>query len=81
MGNRLSSARGFLEALTPSHVRCRLYLIALERGFLDSILDRLVVEPFMQLARQLARVDRWLCDAVLPSGRPATIEAGKDLDE
>ncbi len=38
-----------------------LFLVALERGFLDVFLDRLVVEPFMRLAGLLTRVDRWLC--------------------
>ena len=52
----------------------QLFLIALERGFLDSILDRFVVEPFTRLARQLTRLDRWLCDAVLPARRPVAVE-------
>ena len=41
------------------------YLVALERGFLDSILDRLVVAPFTSAARRLTRMDRWLCGAVI----------------
>jgi len=61
-------------------VRRRLFLIALERGFLDSILDRVVVEPFMRLARRLTRLDRWLCDAVMPA-RAAAVERGGDRDE
>ena len=50
--------------------RRRLFLIALERGFLDNILDRVVVEPFTRLARLLTRLDQWLCDAVLPARAP-----------
>lgn len=38
-----------------------LYLIALERGFVDSLLDRLVVEPLTRLAASLDRLDRTLC--------------------
>lgn len=68
MGDRPSPGRGYLERLLSDRVRRRLYLIALERGFLDSTLDRLVVEPFTQLARRLTRLDQWLCDAVLPAG-------------
>ncbi len=42
-------------------VRRQLFLIALERGFLDSILDRVVVDPFLRVARLLTRLDEWLC--------------------
>jgi NADH-quinone oxidoreductase subunit L len=49
--------------------RRRLFLIALERGFLDSILDRVVTAPFTRLAGGLDRVDRWLCGPTLRPGR------------
>ena len=81
IGDRPSPSRGYLEAMTSDRVRRRLFLIALERGFLDSILDRVVVEPFTRLARQLTRLDRWLCDAVMPTRRPVAIEGGEDQDE
>jgi len=45
----------------------RLFLFALERGFLDDILDRVVVAPFMLAARAADRMDRWLCDIVMRS--------------
>ena len=80
IGNRPSPAGGYLEGMTSDGVRRRLFLIALERGFLDSILDRVVVEPFMRLARRLTRLDRWLCDAVMPA-RAAAVERGGDRDE
>jgi hypothetical protein len=63
-------------------------LIALERGFLDSILDRVIVEPFTWLAGLLTRLDEWLClprlrrapaavgDAVPPARPPAALEEG-----
>ena len=63
--------------------RRQLFLIALERGFLDSLLDRFVVEPFTRLAGLLTRLDQWLCDAVLPvlpARLPAASEEG-DQDE
>ena len=69
IGNRPSPGGGYLEAVTSDRVRRRLFLIALERGFLDSILDRVVVEPFTRLARRLTRLDGWLCDAVMPTRR------------
>jgi NADH-quinone oxidoreductase subunit L len=81
IGNRPSPGGRYLNALTWGSVRHRLFLVALERGFLDSILDRVVVDPFTWLARQLTRLDRWLCDAVVPARRPIPVEAGEDLDE
>ena len=81
IGNRPSPGGRYLNALTWGPVRHRLFLIALERGFLDSILDRVVVDPFTWLARQLTRLDRWLCDAVVPARRPIPVEAGEDQDE
>jgi NAD(P)H-quinone oxidoreductase subunit 5 len=71
---------GHLNLVRSDRARRRLFLIALERGFLDSILDRLVVEPFMRLAGLLTRVDQWLCDAVLPARMPAAVDGG-DQDE
>ncbi len=81
IGDRLSQGRGYLESVTSDRVRRRLFLIALERGFLDSILDRVVVEPFTRVARQLTRLDQWLCDAVMPVGRPVDVEGPEDQDE
>jgi NAD(P)H-quinone oxidoreductase subunit 5 len=81
MGDRPSPGRGYLELVLPDRVRRLLFLIALERGFLDSILDRVVVEPFQRLAHQLTRLDEWLCYALLPAGRPVAVEEGEDQDE
>ena len=81
IGNRPSPGRGYLEGMASDRVRRRLFLIALERGFLDHILDRVVVEPFTRLARQLTRLDGWLCDVVLPARRTVVVEGGEDQDE
>jgi NADH-quinone oxidoreductase subunit L len=81
IGNRPSPSRGYLEAMTSDRMKRGLFLIALERGFLDSLLDRFVVEPFIRVARQLTRLDEWLCDVVIPARRPVTIEGGEDQDE
>ena len=77
-----------LHGMEPAHAaipsdrsRQRLYLIALERGFLDSLLDRLVVDPFTQLAQFFTRFDRWLCEVVMPAGRPVAVEGDDDRDE
>jgi NAD(P)H-quinone oxidoreductase subunit 5 len=51
-----------------------IYLIALERGFLDTMLDRAIVDPFRRLAERLTRLDAWLCRTVLPARSPAGSE-------
>lgn len=43
-----------------------LYLAALERGFLDGLIDRFAVRPFVVIASALDRFDRLLCG---PKGR------------
>ena len=79
LGDRPWRSEGFL-ALMSDRMRRNLFLFALERGFQDSILDRVVVEPFMRLARRLTRLDAWLCGAVMSLG-PVTIAAMGDHDE
>jgi NAD(P)H-quinone oxidoreductase subunit 5 len=74
-------ARGELPALESDRARQRLFLVALERGFLDNLLDRFVVEPFTRLAHLLTRLDEWLCGAVLPARRPVALEEGSSHDE
>jgi NAD(P)H-quinone oxidoreductase subunit 5 len=81
MGNRPSAPSALLERLVSERTRRRLFLIALERGFLDSVLDRVVVEPFTRAARQLTRLDAWLCEAVLPKRHPIAVDAPDDRDE
>jgi len=41
-------------------VRQGLYLVALERGFVDSLLDRAILAPFLRLVGVLDRFDRFL---------------------
>ena len=81
IGDRPSPGGGHFELVTPDRLRQRLFLVALERGFLDSLLDRAVVEPFTRFARQLTRMDGWLCDAVLPTGWAEAVDGGEDQDE
>jgi NAD(P)H-quinone oxidoreductase subunit 5 len=69
-----------LEVLLPDRWRRRLYLFALERGFLDSVLDRAIVTPFTTLARLLTQFDAELCGAVL-SDRPIASPAADVRDE
>ena len=83
IGDRPSPDAGHLGVVMPPLLRRRLFLIALERGFLDGILDRVVVEPFMRVARLLTRFDQWLC---LPrrsraAAKPGRLEEDGDRDE
>ncbi|HEX2339587.1 MAG TPA: proton-conducting transporter membrane subunit [Vicinamibacterales bacterium] len=80
IGGHASPHGGHFGVVRSERARRRLFLIALERGFLDSILDRAVVEPFTRLARLLTRLDEWLCHAVLPARVSANAD-GSDHDE
>jgi NAD(P)H-quinone oxidoreductase subunit 5 len=81
LGERPSTRSGVIEATVPDQLRKRLFLIALERGFLDAMLQRSVVEPFWRLGRALTRLDRWLCDVVTPLRLPLGLENWDDTDE
>jgi NAD(P)H-quinone oxidoreductase subunit 5 len=75
------SRRAYLEGLASEDLRRRLFLCSLERGFLDTILDRFIVHPFVRVADRLANLDRWLCDAVLPRARRVHGMEAEDRDE
>jgi NAD(P)H-quinone oxidoreductase subunit 5 len=80
IGSRPAPSGGYVENLAPDRMRRRLFLFALERGFLDSMLERFVVEPFVRGARGLARVDRWLCDVLLAKARPLPAGGERKFD-
>jgi NAD(P)H-quinone oxidoreductase subunit 5 len=69
IGDRPSWAGGLIETFASDRLRRLLFLVALERGFLDSLIDRFVVTPFTEVAHRLTQVDRWLCEAVIPRRR------------
>jgi NADH-quinone oxidoreductase subunit L len=81
LGERPSGGRSVLDATVSDRVRHRLFLIALERGFLDTLLDRLVVDPFLRVGRRLTRLDQWLCDLVTSSRLPLGLETRDAPDE
>ena len=81
LGDRHAPTADRLDVVSSDRVRRGLFLLALERGFLDGILDRVVVEPFTRVAQQLTRLDGWLCDAVLPARPPVVVEGDEDQDE
>jgi NAD(P)H-quinone oxidoreductase subunit 5 len=80
IGGQASPDGEHLRFVRSDRARRQLFLIALERGFLDSMIDRFVVEPFMRLADLLTRLDQRLCGAVLPVRLSATPDEG-DRDE
>jgi NADH-quinone oxidoreductase subunit L len=64
MGEHAATVDPELAMLRAGRPRRRIFLIALERGFLDGFLDRFVVVPFTRVARILTRFDGWLCRLV-----------------
>jgi len=81
MGDRPLRSGSRFGVPMPDRLRGDLFLFALERGFQDSVLERVVVEPFMRLARVLTRLDAWLCGAVLSMPGDVTADAAGDQDE
>jgi hypothetical protein len=68
--------------MTSHRLRRRVYLMALERGFLDGLLDRIVVDPFLRLSRALTGLDRRLCAVVLtPRLRRSVVDRPAEADE
>jgi NAD(P)H-quinone oxidoreductase subunit 5 len=79
IGDQAAASGGHIRVARSNRARRQLFLIALERGFLDSMLDRIVVEPFLRLTGRLTRLDQWLC-LPLPGRLPAAADGG-DQDE
>lgn len=58
IGGEISPTGSHLEDLFPEQVRVWLYRWALDRGHLDTILDRWFIHPLLELSKLLARLDR-----------------------
>jgi NADH:ubiquinone oxidoreductase subunit 5 (subunit L)/multisubunit Na+/H+ antiporter MnhA subunit len=56
IGDEITTGKQF-EGLLPQRVQLWLYRWAFDRGHLDTILDRWVVDPLLQLSRLFARLD------------------------
>ncbi len=78
LGNRPAASRGYLNAARSTRMKRWLFLFALERGFLDSSLDRVIVTPFVRLTQRLTRFDTWLCAIAMPS-RPSSDPGRSDV--
>jgi NAD(P)H-quinone oxidoreductase subunit 5 len=57
VGGHLSPTGRHLEDLFPERLQLWLYRWALDRGHLDTILDRAVIHPLMRISRLFARLD------------------------
>jgi len=58
IGGEVSSASQQIEEMLPERVRSWLYRWAFDRGHLDTILDRWVIDPLVQVSAYLAKLDR-----------------------
>jgi NAD(P)H-quinone oxidoreductase subunit 5 len=58
IGGDLSPAETPFEDLLPENVRLWLYRWAFDRGHLDTILDRWVIQPLLDVSKLFARLDR-----------------------
>ena len=81
VGERLTPSERRLERLIPEDTRRRLFLFAIERGFLDAALDRVIVEPFHRITGWMASLDAFLCEFVIRRTPSILVEAGDDRDE
>jgi NADH-quinone oxidoreductase subunit L len=61
LGTPIATVRRAREHRAQSAWRRGLYLFALERGFVDTLIDQLAVRPFRALTSALDRLDRALC--------------------
>jgi NADH:ubiquinone oxidoreductase subunit 5 (subunit L)/multisubunit Na+/H+ antiporter MnhA subunit len=57
IGGEISPTGNHLEDLFPEQIRAWLYRWALDRGHLDTILDRWFIHPLLELSRLFARLD------------------------
>jgi NAD(P)H-quinone oxidoreductase subunit 5 len=77
MGGELNAGESQFEDLIPKRVRLWVYRCAFDRGHLDTILDRWVIEPLLHLSRLFARIDRAVAQTHLPGAeRQAGRSAG-----
>lgn len=80
--NVLHDLHGMEEAIgehaSPGRSHPRLFLFALERGFLDHALDRVVIDPFTRLTRALTDLDQWLCFSSLSRHGREAVEPGDE---
>ena len=75
LGSRLNHGTALWARLTPGRWRGRVYRFALERAYLDSLLGRFLVRPFVALFRRLDAAERRLADRINGTSPPAPAPA------
>jgi len=73
MGGEQAPAETQLEDLLPENVRLWLYRWAFDRGHLDTILDRWLIQPLLELSILLARLDRLGSPRQKPRSAPLAV--------
>jgi len=73
IGGELAPTGKHLEELFPERVQLWLYRWSLDRGHLDTILDRFVIHPLMRLSRVFASLDGMGLDRAMPRPEEAAI--------
>jgi NAD(P)H-quinone oxidoreductase subunit 5 len=57
IGGEVASTGGYFESLLPEGVQLWLYRWAFDRGHLDTILDRWIIRPLLDVSRVFAKLD------------------------
>jgi NADH-quinone oxidoreductase subunit L len=68
IGDRLPRLSGFWDSILPYGVRVWLYRFAIERGYLDVVIDNYIVDPFVAVFRWCDGMERRWTD-YLSGGR------------
>lgn len=72
-GGHLEKTGKHLESMFPQAMQLWIYRLAMDRGHLDTILERGFVEPLQALSRLLARLDRMGVGATDPAEKPSAL--------
>lgn len=84
IGDRLPRLTGLWESILPTFIRLWMFRFALERGFLDAMLDTWIVAPFLSIFRWCDAMERLWTD-LLTGGRSResdqVVEPIDSLDE
>ncbi len=63
--------RGRRRRLIPERLELWLYRFALERGYVEALVDRVAVAPVLGLARAADRAEKWIADRIAGDRRPS----------
>ena len=75
-GGHLEKTGKHLESMFPQSMQLWIYRLAMDRGHLDTILERGFVEPLLALSRLLAKLDRMGLGTAEPAEKQAVLLRG-----